>query len=65
MDKNDGKTIFTYDGRRNIADDERSFVFFEKSGKYFYIHNNKSENYSKIINAQVYTMPKQEIKTIN
>ena len=47
--KNDGKTIFTYDGpEEDIADDERSFVFFEKSGKwYFYIHNNKSENYSK------------------
>lgn len=47
--KNDGKTIFTYDGpEEDVADDERSFVFFEKSGKwYFYIHNNKSENYSK------------------
>ena len=47
--KNDGKIIFTYDGpEEDIADDERSFVFFEKSGKwYFYIHNNKSENYSK------------------
>ncbi len=34
--------------RIDVADDERSFVFFEKSGKwYFYIHNNKSENYSK------------------
>ena len=29
--KNDGKTIFTYDGpEEDIADDERSFVFFEK-----------------------------------
>ena len=42
--KNDSKTIFTYDGpEEDIADDERSFVFFEKSGKwYYYIHNNKS-----------------------
>ena len=31
--KNDGKIIFTYDGpEEDIADDERSFVFFEKAG---------------------------------
>ena len=42
--KKDGKTIFTYDGPEdNTLDNERSFIFFEKSGKwYYYIHNNKS-----------------------
>ena len=67
MDKNDGKIIFTYDGpEEDIADDERSFVFFEKSGKwYFYIHNNKVKITARIINVQVYTMPKQEIWTIH
>ena len=40
--KKDGKTIFTYDGPEdNTLDNERSFIFFEKSGKwYYYIHNN-------------------------
>lgn len=47
--KNAGENILTYDGSDgDIADDERSFIFFEKSGKwYFYIHNNKSKNYSE------------------
>ena len=42
--KKDGKTIFTYDGPEDdTLDNERSFIFFEKSGKwYYYIHNNKS-----------------------
>lgn len=55
--KNAGKNILTYDGPTgNIEDNERSFVFFEKSGKwYFYIHNNKSEgSYSKNICSDIY-----------
>lgn len=47
--KNGGKLVLAYDApEEDIADNERSFVFFEKSGKwYFYIHNNKSQDYSK------------------
>ena len=53
--------------REDIADDGRGrLCSFEKSGKwYFYIHNNKVQITARIINAQVYTMPKQEIWTIN
>ena len=65
--KNDGKTIFTYDGpEEDIADDERSFVFFEKKGNGIFIFiTTKVKITARIINAPVYTMPKQEIWTIN
>ena len=65
--KNDGKTIFTYDGpEEDIADDERSFVFFEKAGNGIFIFiTTKVKITARIINVQVYTMPKQEIWTIH
>ena len=44
MDKKDGKTIFTYDGRRIILWTMKGHLYsLKKSGKwYYYIHNNKS-----------------------
>lgn len=58
--KNADKSILVYNGPDDdTIDDERSFVFFEKSGKwYFYIHNNKNKIYyennvcSDIYNAE-------------
>ena len=38
--KNDGKIIFTYDGpEEDIADDERSFVFFRKKREMVFLYS--------------------------
>ncbi len=48
--KNDGKTIFTYDGpEEDFADDEKVVCVLEKSGKwYYYILNNKKQCFAGI-----------------
>lgn len=63
--KNADTLVLEYDApEEDIADNERSFVFFEKSGKwYFYIHNNKSESYYRQNNkcSDIYSADTGEI----
>ncbi len=66
MDKNDGKTIFTYDGPEdNTLDNERSFIFFEKAEWYYYIHNNKAMFQQDITSVLIYTVRKRVRLFIN